>query len=142
VQLVQVDALDAQAAQARLAGGAQVLGPAVGVPALRRRPHDAALGRDHEPRRVGMQCVGDQPLVGLGAVGVGRVDEVHAELDRTVQHSSRFVPIRRVAPDAGTGEPHRPVTEAVHPQVAANHDGFQHRRNPPLPGLQRVRRLT
>ena len=86
VQLVDVDALEAQAAQARLAGLAQVLGPPVAAASARRPGADeTALGRDHEPVRVGVERLGDQELAHLRAVGVGGVDQVHAELDGAPQ---------------------------------------------------------
>ena len=61
VQLVQVDPLELQPAQARLARLAQMLGPAVADPVL-QSPAEPALRRDDEPVRIRVQRLGDDLL--------------------------------------------------------------------------------
>jgi hypothetical protein len=63
VQLVEVDPVQPQPPQARLARRPQVLGPAVGVDAGGRGAglHDAALGRDDEAQRVRVQSLRSAP---------------------------------------------------------------------------------
>jgi hypothetical protein len=70
-----------------------------------------------------MQRLGDEPLVHLRPVGVGRIDEVDAELQRPVQHAPRALRILRLAPNPRTCQPHRTVAEAIHAQVAAEGEG-------------------
>jgi hypothetical protein len=89
VHLVQVDLVDAEAAQARVAGGAD----AIGVEALPAGVGDreADLGREHhvvavagEPRREGL-------LREAVVVGVGGVEEVAARVEVAVEHPMRFL---------------------------------------------------
>ena len=123
VELVQRDLLQAQPAQAALAGRAEVLGPAVGRPPPGPGAFEAALGGDDQVVGIRVQRLGDQRLADVGTVGVGGVDEVDAELDRPAQHRLGLVAVRRLTPDAVTGDPHRAEAETVHGEVAADVDG-------------------
>jgi hypothetical protein len=91
VQLVQLDAVEFKPAQRRLAGGPQVVGAAVGRPPDQLAPGRpaagpgafvAALGRDKNAV-VGRESFGDELLGDTGSVGVGCVDELDAQLDRS-----------------------------------------------------------
>src|SRR5919106_717786 len=96
-----------------------MLGPAVGGPASGSGAFQAALRRDDEVVRVGVQRLGDQRLADLGAVGVGGVDEVDAELNGTPQDGLGFVTIGWVAPDPVTSDAHRPVPETMDGDVTS-----------------------
>ncbi len=82
MELVELDALEAQPSQAARAGLAQMLRPAVGMPLVRAAARQATLGGDDEIVRVGVQGFGDQPLRDLGALCVRRVDQVDVQIDR------------------------------------------------------------
>src|SRR5207248_271142 len=123
VQLVEVDALEPEPAQAAVARGAKVLGSPVRLPLVGPGTLEARLGCDHEPPRVGVERLGDEPLAHLGAVGVGRIDEVDTELDGPVQHGDRFAWVARLAPNAPAGEPHGAEAETVDGQLAAQEEG-------------------
>ena len=118
VELIEVDALQLQAAQTSLTRLAQVLGPAVGVPLVGPGPHEPTLGGDHQVVGVRVEGLGDQVLAHLGAVGVRRVDEVDAELDGSAQHGDRLVVGRRRAPNARAGKAHGAEAEAADTAVA------------------------
>jgi hypothetical protein len=66
-----------------------------------------------------VQGLGDQPFARLGAVRVGGVDEVHVELHDPSQERKRAVTVLGFAPDARTGDPHRPEAQAADGHVAA-----------------------
>ena len=100
VQLVEVDAVHAQAGAASPRTRPQVLGPAVARPLPRAGPLEPALRRDDEIVGVGVQRLGDELLGDVRAVAVGGVDEVDAELDGAAQHGDRGVVVGRRAPDA------------------------------------------
>ena len=51
---------------------------------------DAALGGDDDALGIGMQRLGDQRLVEAGAVGMGGVDQRHAE--STARRRTRIPP--------------------------------------------------
>ena len=114
---------DLQPLEAAFAGRAQVLWPAVGQPVARTGPDHAALGRDDQSARIGIEAAGDQLLAHVGPVGVGGVDEIHTELDRAAQHPLCLGRILRWAPDAGAGDAHGAKAHAIHRQIATDADG-------------------
>jgi len=65
VQLIQVDALDLQPTQTAFQRGAEVLRSPVRLP-LSGPPHEAGLGGDHQPRRVGVKRFRYESLAYLG----------------------------------------------------------------------------
>ena len=96
VELIEVDALDAERAPARLTGGGQVTGASVGNPAP-ARPREATLGRHAHPRGVaapGRERTCDQALVvpdlaRVPAVGIRGVDQGDAGVEGGVQRGQR-----------------------------------------------------
>ena len=110
VELVEVDRPDAEAAQAHLAALAQVIRPRQVAPLVRAGAEAAAL-RGNEDVAVGKQRPADQVLGDEGPVGIGRVDEVHAEFGGSTQEAdgSRYVGGR--SPDPRTGQLGRSVAE-------------------------------
>jgi hypothetical protein len=125
VQLVEVDRVEAQAPEAPFAGRAQIVGPAVGIPVAGPAAAQACLRRDHEAFRIRVERVGDQPLAHVGAVGVGRVDEGDAELERTLEEPLRLFGVLRLAPDSAPGERHRAEADAADRKVAAEDQGIE-----------------
>ena len=120
VQLVEVDALDAQVAQRALARLAQVIGPAVARPLARAAARQAALRGDDQAVGVRIQRVVDELLAEVRPVAVGRVDEVHAERDHAAQHVEHRVAVLRRAPHAGADDAHRAEAEAMDLEVVAD----------------------
>ena len=88
VELIEVDVVHTQPPQAPLQGGADVLGASVGAPHTRAAAREPGLGRHHDTV-VGGQRLRDQLLTYVGTVGVGGVDEVHAELHHAPQQRNR-----------------------------------------------------
>ena len=92
VELVEVDALDAERSPARLAGLDQMARPSVRLPRA-VRPCESALGGHTNARPVPVprvECPGDETLVVSGlslvqAVGVSSVEERHAGVQGRVQ---------------------------------------------------------
>jgi hypothetical protein len=66
-----------------------------------------------------VQRLGDEVLADLGAVGVGGVDQVHAELGQAAKHGQRPLAIGGFAPDAIASDAHRAEADAPHGHVAA-----------------------
>ena len=117
MQLVQVDAVDLQAAQAGLAGGTQVLGTAIALPCRPIGPHDAALRRDEHALGIRVQRFGDQHLADFGAVRIGGIDEQHPQLVGALQQVPRLAGIVGLTPDAFPGDAHRAESETRDAQV-------------------------
>ena len=122
VQLVQLDALELEPAQARFTGGAQVLRSAVRRPMTGAGTLEPALGGDHQLRRIRIEGLGDEALAHRRAVGVGRVDQIDAELERPPQHGDRLGVVARLAPDSLAREPHRAEAEAMDGAIAAQEE--------------------
>src|SRR5436190_14663343 len=70
VELVQVDALELEALEAAFEVLAQLFRLAVRVPAPGARALEAALRRDDEALRVGMQRLADEDLAGMRTVAL------------------------------------------------------------------------
>jgi hypothetical protein len=119
VQLVEVDPLHAQVAQAQFGLLPQVLGAAERAPVVRARAGEPALGGDHQVLGVRVQGLADELLADERAVGVGGVDEVHAQLGGPAQHAHGLLGVLGVAPHSGARQLHRAVAEPVDGQVAA-----------------------
>jgi hypothetical protein len=120
MKLVDVDAVEAQTLQAAFERRAQVLRAAVVLPIARARPREPALGRDDQACRVGKEGFCDQLFADMGAVRIGRVDEVHAARHRMPQNVLRDVAIRRRTPDTRADDAHRSKAHPVDGQVAAD----------------------
>ncbi len=89
-------------------------------PAARPRPGQPALAGDDQVIGVGVQRLGDQGLADIGPVGVGRVDEVDSQFDGAAQRRLGPLPVRRLAPDAVAGDPHRAEAQPVDGEVPAD----------------------
>src|SRR5712692_5461091 len=84
VQVVEVDGLDAELREARVAGRAHVLGPAVvGLGAV-RVVDIAELGADHDAVAAALQRAAEHALVPALHVAVGGVEERDAQVHRAV----------------------------------------------------------
>src|SRR6185437_2637406 len=89
------------------------------TPPIRPRAGEARF-RGDENIPIRMQRFMNEPLGDIRSVRIRRIDEVDAELRQTLQRADRFLPILRLAPDAGPGETHRAKAEPVNADVAAD----------------------
>ncbi len=89
------------------------------TPPARSRAGQPGLGGDHHIVRIGVQGLAEELLRRVGTVGIRGVEQGHAQLDGPAQDAHAGVLVREGAPDAGTGELHGSVAEAVHRQFAA-----------------------
>ena len=128
VLLVEVDGLDAEAAQARLTRLAHVLGAAVDA---RRAAvgvgHEPELGREHDLVAAVADGAAHELLVVPGAVDVGGVEQVDAEVERAVDRRDA-VGLVRAAVRAG----HRHAAQADRRDVGAHLAELPHRDRHPL----------
>jgi hypothetical protein len=137
-QVYQVQAVAAELAQVLLDLPAQLGRGGLGQPVTGWVPAGADLGGDDQVVGVRSQHGVDQ-LVGRaqrGEVEAGRVDVVHAELDRCAQHRDCLVTVARDSPGcerrAALGQAHRAEPDPVDPQVTER----------PGPRSRRAARLT
>ncbi len=98
MELVELDALELEPAQAhfdalnQISSAADVLGFGGALAG------DAALGGDDEAGWVGIEGLADEAFGDLGAVGIGCVDEGDAELDGAAENAAGFFWIRSARP--------------------------------------------
>ena len=123
MKLVEGDLIDLEPTEAAFAGLSQVLGTPVDGPPVRAGPYESTLGGDDEILGIGVESLGDESLAHLGAVGVGGVDEVDVELERSTQNPLRLLAIGRISPDTWSRNAHCTVTQPVDGQVATDVDG-------------------
>ena len=120
VQLVEIDALELEAAQAHLDTLNQISGAAHVFRFRGALARDAALGGDDHAGRVGRERFADEALGDFGAVGVGSVDERDAEFDCAAQNAAGFGFVGRLAPCAIAHQAHGSVAETMDRQIAAD----------------------
>jgi hypothetical protein len=123
MQLVKLDALEAETAEAHLDALDQVAGAAYVFGSGWSLTGYAALGSDDQSGGVGVQGFGDEALGDFGAICVGSVDEVDAKRNGAAEDAAGLVGVSRLAPRALADKPHSAVAEAVDRQVAADLEG-------------------
>ncbi len=83
--VVQVDDVDAESLQRRLTGGTHIVRTAVDAAGRGARlAHDPKLGGKHDRIAPALQRLAHGDFVGVRAVHVGRIQESHAERERTL----------------------------------------------------------
>ena len=105
-------------AQVVLEALTQILGTVPRQPPALLVASRAELGHQPEVVGVGIERVVDQLVDDVGAVVLGGVDVVDAELDRAAQDRVGRVGVARRAEHAGPGELHRAEADAVYGLVA------------------------
>jgi hypothetical protein len=80
MQLIDVDAVQAQSLEASLHRLAKVLGSGIVSPLIRAGTVPASVGGDYKASRVGKQRFGNQFLAYAWTVGVRGVDEIDIQL--------------------------------------------------------------
>src|SRR5437868_4015574 len=120
MQLPQLDSVHAETFETSMKRGTQVLGPAVCDPLVRTRPVEPAFRCDDEVVRIRMQRLRDELFGDERTVRVGRVDEVHSELDGPSQNSNALASIGWRTKNSAAGDPHRTVCHAIDGEISSN----------------------
>src|SRR4030095_5872962 len=106
MQLVDVDAIQAQPLQAAIDGLAQVFRAGVVSPLPGSWTIPSTLGRNHKIPRVRRQCFSDQFFANERTVGIGRVYEIDAQLNGTAKYRERRSRILGWSPNSIAGDAH------------------------------------
>src|SRR4029077_21254180 len=99
--------LKVQPAQAAFASRSQVFWPSIFNPLVGTRPYIAALGGDHQPCRIRVQCLSYDFFTHAGTMGIGAVDESYAQFHSASQNPDGLCPARRLAPNSIPRNSHR-----------------------------------
>src|SRR5581483_4009913 len=122
--IVQIDGLDAQAAQAGLASLADVLGFAVDPD---KSPVFSAnipkFRGEHDLSAMSLYCSADQFLISSVAVNIRGIEKRHTQIECAVNYLYRFVIITGAVK---IGHSHAAQAEAGHGQSAAAEFAFLH----------------
>src|SRR5713101_5074851 len=94
--------------------------PSVFNPMVRARPLEPTFRPDDDAFRIGIQGLGDDFLADIGPVRIRGVDEIDPEVDGASHDANSLTPIRRLAPDSLTGEPHRTQSEPSHEEIVTD----------------------
>src|SRR5882762_1128035 len=106
MQLINVDAVEAQSLEASLDRLAKVRGSSIVSPLIRAGAVPASLGGNYQASRVGKQRLGNQFLAYIWTVGVRGIDEIDMKLDGPAKNRQRCFAIFRRPPDTVPGKAH------------------------------------
>src|SRR6266853_1032588 len=120
MKLEKLDAIEFKAAKTSFEAFAQVFGPSVRLPLIRHGPLQASLGGDYQAFRVRMQGLRNEPLRDKGAVRVGRVDEVDAQIDSPPKNSNALGRVFGFTPDSLACQTHRAETKSMDRSLSAD----------------------
>src|SRR5260370_10534960 len=73
VELVDIDALEAEASQAALQSFTQMSGASIRNPLIWPRTHQTSLSSDHQPFRIGVESPRNEPLPHPWSIGIGGI---------------------------------------------------------------------
>ena len=122
MELPQVNPVQLQPLQAGLKLATKVFRPSILDPAIRTGALEPALGGDDQAG-IGVQSFSDQLLGDVRTVGVGRIEEVHSQLDCPLEHADGFITIPGRSPDTFAGQPHGAESHTVHREIATHGKG-------------------
>src|SRR5262249_42614582 len=91
VDVVEVDHVDAEPLEARIAGDRDIVGLSIDATALPAGAADIAeLAGNQEFVTLAFDCLPDQLLVDAGRIGIRGVEQGDAEIDAVVDRRDRF----------------------------------------------------
>src|SRR5215467_9491094 len=116
MDVIEIDHLDAEPLEARLAGDRHIVGLAVDAAALPAGSADVAeLAGNEELVALALDRLGDQLLVDAGRIGVRRVEHGDAEVDAAMDGRDRFYVVGNaiVGAHAGAAKPDGRYAQAL-----------------------------
>jgi len=122
VELIDINAVELQAFEAAFDGLAKMSGSGVMGPLIGAGTVPATLGGNDEAGRIRMQGLSDEFFADIGAVRIGGVNEIDAELDGAAQNGYGRLAVLGRAPDAIAGDAHGAKAEAMDGELAAERD--------------------
>src|SRR3981189_1074918 len=122
MQLIQINPVQAQPAQAAFAGGSQVFWLSIFDPLVGTWPIKASLGGDHQIFRIRMQRLGYDFFSHARTIGVRRVDEIDSQFDSAPQNPDSLSPICRLAPNSIPRDSHRAESQARNAKIVSDQE--------------------
>jgi len=117
--IVKIDRVDAEALEAGLAGGADIVGATVdfAVGWIRRNADDSELGRDYEFVAPPANRATDQLLIPMRPVSIGGVPEGDSQFERALERVHR---LRIVARAVEIRHPHASEADRRYEESASS----------------------
>jgi hypothetical protein len=122
MQLIKIDPVQAQPAQAAFAGGSQVFRLSIFNLLVGTRPHKAALRGDHQLFRVRMERLSYDFFTHAETVRVRGVDEIDSQVDSAPQNPDGLSPICWLAPNSVSRDSHRAEPQARNAKIASDQE--------------------
>src|SRR3984957_15112073 len=122
VQLIEINPFQPQSPKAAFARRSQVLWLSVFDPLIRTRPHETALGRDHQTCRIWMQGLSDDLFAHVRTIGVRSVDKIDSQLDCAPQNADSLCSIRRFSPNSFSGDSHCAESQSNNAKIFSDHE--------------------
>src|SRR6202166_178839 len=122
MQLIKINSVKAQAAQAALAGGSQVPRLSVLYPFVGTRAVETALGGDYQACGIRIQRLRDNLFTHMRSIGVSGVDEVDSQFHSTPQNANGLGPICGLSPNSGSSDSHRAESQARNTEIASDQE--------------------
>src|SRR4029077_19775263 len=122
MQLIKINTVQAQPAQAAFAGGSQVFRLSVFNPLVGTWVVKAALSRDHQPFRIRVQRLSYDFFTHAGTIGVRGVDEIDSQFDSAPQNTDGLSPICRLAPNSISRDSHRAESQARNAKISSDQE--------------------
>src|SRR5258708_6223405 len=120
MELIDVNAIEAQTPQASLQGLTKMFGASVLWPLVGASTQKTPLSRDDQAFRIGVERFGNERLGYLWSVGISGIEQVHSQFKGVAQDGDSFLLVSRWSPDARACEAHSAEAETIHRQVSAN----------------------
>src|SRR5260370_37773336 len=122
MQLIKINPVQAQPAEAPFAGGSQGFWLSIFNPLIRTWPRKAALGGDHQPCRIRVQRLSYDFFTHAGTIGVRGVDEIDSQFDSAPQNPDGLSPICRLVPNAMSRESHGAESESGNTKIVSDQE--------------------
>src|SRR5438445_572270 len=113
VQLINVDAVQAQSFETSLNRFAKVRGSRIMGPLIRTGPVPASFGRYHKTSRIRKQRFGNQFFVYVRPVGIRGIDEIDIKFHRPAKNGQSALAIFGRPPDSFAGKAHGSEAETI-----------------------------
>src|SRR6266478_1892885 len=122
MQLIKINSVQAQPAQAPFTGGSQVFWFSIFNPLVGTWPHIAALGGDHQPCRIRVQRLSYDFFTHAGTIRVRGVDEIDSQFHSPPQNPDGLRAVGRLAPNSNSRDAHRAEPQARNPKIVSDEE--------------------
>src|SRR4029077_2621726 len=122
MQLIKINLVHPQPAQAGFAGSSQVFWSSVFNPLVGTWPRITAFGGDYQACRIGMQRFSDDFFTHAGTIRIGGVDKIDSQFDSAPQNPNSLRPVCGLAPNSISGDSHRAESQSGNTKIVSDEE--------------------